>query len=161
MFLIFESVEVWRYCKAKLLITWSAKQQGSGYEIDPNVKSILLEWGQYFRVPFVSQGKNLQELDLEIWMVLFSKRLWILWCRIWAEMSQLSSSNSTSGQASQTRAGRRRKRPHPPVYGGITNSFSDKNSDFVWWEQNPSYKVHCLFKWSLINAVRFGHIAWF
>lgn len=46
-------------------------------------------------------------------------------------MSQLSSSNSTSGQASQTRAGRRRKRPHPPVYGGIMNSFSDKNSDFV------------------------------
>ena len=48
-------------------------------------------------------------------------------------MSQLSSSrDSTSGQASQTRAGRRRKRPHPPVYGGIMNSFSDKNSDFVW-----------------------------
>lgn len=46
-------------------------------------------------------------------------------------MAQMSSSNSTSAQTSQGRAGRRRKRPHPPVYGGIMNSFSDKNSDFV------------------------------
>ena len=44
-------------------------------------------------------------------------------------MAQLSSSSSSAGQS---RAGRRRKRPHPPVYGGIMNSFSDRNSDFVW-----------------------------
>ncbi|XP_028519750.1 E3 ubiquitin-protein ligase COP1 [Exaiptasia diaphana] len=38
-----------------------------------------------------------------------------------------------SSSSSQRGGGRRRgnKRPHPPIYGGITNSFSDRNSDFL------------------------------
>ena len=27
---------------------------------------------------------------------------------------------------------RQRKRPHPPIYSGIAESFSNKNSDYVW-----------------------------
>ncbi|XP_048587008.1 E3 ubiquitin-protein ligase COP1-like isoform X2 [Nematostella vectensis] len=39
---------------------------------------------------------------------------------------ELGASSST-----QRTARRRSKRPHPPIYGGIANSFSDRNSDFV------------------------------
>ena len=45
---------------------------------------------------------------------------------------------------------RPRKRAQPPVFGGVTGSYEDKDSDYLWYDYE--YFSLALLKWGLMHV---------